>query len=252
MCLHLFASNPVAASQSTSAVSNPLDRDTRSQNSKRPLPNFLLCFLASLPPCLLLAPPASNKFLPFVLRFLRIIRNSWEASPKVVQEECSTQSARPSPFRVVPAHSEAAESALAASAHFSHFGTGQCFETRLWPPIGAQELEISLTRVISSTSIFLIDKFLPISHPNFSVSRFRQICSSLVTCHSSLLSNRNTKKLKIALSHRKQSLGKFLIDNFDAFSNLFSAIPLPCNALACRCVPSPYIRRVASAAPCLL
>jgi hypothetical protein len=222
----------------------------------------------------------------------------------VVQEECSTQPARPSPFCAAPAHNprdERGQSALAAArAHFSHFGTGPApaslplcppvpppnratslllsppaslrhsrpLKARHRPLVSVKKSEIALTRLISCTSIFLIDKFLPISQfssslaaheppivSNRNTKRLEISLTRLISCTSiflidkflryfetfpicaalcanppasnlqlarrggppaSALSNRNTKKLKIALTHRKQSLGQFLIATFRA------------------------------------
>lgn len=169
-----------------------------------------------------------------MLRFLCIIPNSSEASPKVVQEECSTRPARFRGFRSAAAHSQRYLLALPAPhAPFSQFGTRQSLEAGHRSPTDEKKLEISLTSLISNTSIFLIDNFLPISRTNFRASSCR---SPLATRHSSLLSNRNTQKLKIALSHRKQSLAHFLIATFRALFHPAAESSSVRNPLA-----SPYV-----------
>jgi len=240
-------SHPDTPPQKSSA--RPRSHNSRSQSSNPP---------ASLPPCfsahLHLVPSASNKFPPFVLRFLCIIRNSLEASPKVAQEECSTQLARPSLFRAAPSHNprdERGQSALAAAhAHFSPAPAslppclpvptpdrGTCSLLRPPAPLrhpgalkachqfltDAKILEIYLTRLISSTSIFLIDKFSRYfkTFPICAALRANPPASSLQLAPrsgppASALSNRNSKILEFPLTHRKQSLGQFLIATFRA------------------------------------
>lgn len=163
-----------------------------------------------------------------MLRFSCTEPQLLEAAPKVLQEECLNRAARPCPLRAAPAHDEECPLApVAVRAQNSHFGTG----TRL--PITSKKLEISLTGFLSITSKFLIDNFLPISRTNFRASSCR---SPLATRHSSLLSNRNTKKLEITLSHRKQSLAHFLIATFRALFHPAAESSSVRNPLA-----SPYV-----------
>lgn len=180
----------------------------------------------------------------------------------MVQEECSTRSARPTHFRAARADGqERSLSDAAARAQFSRFGTdGQI-------TLHIRKLETYLTQMFSATSKFLIDNFSHVSQvpgrrpsPKFCISDvshtkqntkwvsevFFPICAALRANHptsnfqfrTSALSNRNTKKLEIALSHRKQSLGKFLIATFRALFCPGAESPFDRNQLTPSYVPN--------------
>ena len=79
-------------------------------------------------------------------------------------------------------------------------------------PARTKLLEKIVTPAKSTTSQFLIDKNLPIL----------TLAAPATLLHPSppaAISNRNTKKLKSPVSHRKQSTGSFLIATFRAFSS---------------------------------
>ena len=153
----------------------------------------------------------------------------------MIHEECSNRPARPSHFRPAPApnHQRGRRTLRATHAQLYRFGTGQRLELCHRSPTDPQKLEISLTLLLSSTSIFLIDKFLPIS----------RLCSSLANFHSPsltgagrALSNRDTKKLEFPLTRRKQRTGHFLIATFRAFSYPAARSASMRNLLASPCV----------------
>ena len=159
----------------------------------------------------------------------------------MLQEECSTRSARPLPLRAAATHSQRYLLALPTPRTlFSHFGTRRHLEAGHRSRARAKKLEIPLTHVISSISVFLIDKFLPILRTDFRASSFRSplACpdAGRATRHPALLSNRNTKKLEITLSHRKQRIGHFLIATFRALFCPTASSPSAGNPLA-----SPYV-----------
>ena len=158
-----------------------------------------------------------------------------EAAPKVLQEECSTQSARSSHFRAAPAHNQERSLTIPATHQpLSRFGTGPHL------PITPRKLEIYITRMFSATSQFLIDNFVPFSR--YHLSSAAPVNSFGYFLSRPPLFNRAYEKLEILLSATNKRRKYFLIDNFSPVSRLCSLplastpSPLSRNPLA-----SPYV-----------